>query len=98
MNQQTQSAAAQPIPATTIAAIRDNSEHAALIVNPLADKQDLLHWCVYESDQMEHLANMGREEVFAGDCARTVEQLRARLEVLSAVLHRVQDMDKPTQH
>lgn len=86
---------AEFISAVTSASMGDHTDNPAFVINPQAHKHDLLSWCMHECDAMEHLATVGGQEIFAGDPERTVEQLRGRLEVLSNVLHRIADLEKP---
>jgi hypothetical protein len=69
------------------------AEAPAFIVNPQASKQDLLSWCAAESEQLQHLAHVGQNEVFADDALITVQQLYGRLHVLSGILAHIADFE-----
>lgn len=85
------------ISAVSSSSMNYEAERPAFVINPEADKRDLLSWCITECNEMEHLATVGAQEVFAGDPARTVAQLGGRLEVLSNVLHRMASIEKPAK-
>jgi hypothetical protein len=72
------------------------AEAPAFVLNPQASKQDLLSWCVVESQQLQHLALAGQHEFFADDALLTVQQLHGRLHVLSGILGHIAEQPRTT--